>query len=202
MEKYDQVLLKTADLKPYEKNSRKHSEKQVNQIAQSIKTFGFTSPVLVDEESLVLAGHGRLMAAKKLKQKEVPCIVVTGLTEDQKRAYIIADNKIAENSGWDTDTLTAELKALDDLGFGLNTIGFSDTELENILETEIDLSVLEELDDKKEKELSEGVKKAIQIEFENKDYEEAKFLVKWARDQNIYIGSLLIKTIKKAKGQS
>ena len=99
--KYPMVDRKVSDLIPYVNNSRIHSEEQVIQICSSIKEFGFTNPVLIDEENGIIAGHGRLMAAKKLKLKTVPCIVLAGLSEAQKKAYVIADNSIALNRSWD-----------------------------------------------------------------------------------------------------
>ena len=100
------------DLIPYANNARTHSEEQVNQIASSIKEFGFNNPVLVDEQNGVIAGHGRLKAAKKLGLKVIPTIELTGLSEAQKKAFILADNRIALNSGWDIDLLRIELQEL------------------------------------------------------------------------------------------
>lgn len=117
------------DLIPYCNNSRTHSDEQVQQIASSIKEFGFTNPVLIDEQGGIIAGHGRVMAAKKLGLAEVPCIVLDGLSEAQKKAYIIADNKLALNAGWDDELLKIELEQLKELDFDLGLIGFSDDEL-------------------------------------------------------------------------
>lgn len=127
---------KVADLIPYVNNSRTHSDEQVNQVAASIKEFGFTNPVLVDERDMLVAGHGRVMAAKKLGLDEVPCLVLEGLTEAQKKAYIIADNKLALNAGWDDELLRVELQGLDELDFDLGLTGFSDDELSLLLEPE------------------------------------------------------------------
>ena len=127
---------RTADLIPYINNSRNHSDEQVLQVASSIKEFGFTNPVLIDEQSGIIAGHGRVMAAKKLGLDEVPCIVLDGLTESQKKAYVIADNKLAMNSSWDDAMLKIELQGLDDLDFDLDLIGFSAEELDILLERE------------------------------------------------------------------
>ena len=120
---------KTADLIPYVNNARTHSEQQVLQIAASIKEFGFNSPVLVDGENGIIAGHGRVMAAKKLGLDEVPTIELKHLTKTQKKAYILADNRLALNSGWDNDLLALELGELSDDGFELSLLGFDDTEL-------------------------------------------------------------------------
>lgn len=121
------------DLIPYVNNTRTHSEEQINQIASSIKEFGFTNPVLIDAQGGVIAGHGRIMGAKKLNLTEVPTIVLSNLTEAQKKAYIIADNKIALNAGWDEDLLQLELMALDELGFDYSNLGFDfDIDIEEL----------------------------------------------------------------------
>ena len=117
------------DLIPYARNSRTHSDEQVTQIAASIKEFGFTNPVLIDKDNGIIAGHGRVMAAKKLGMKEVPCIVADGWTDAQKKAYIIADNKLALNAGWDTALLALEFAELEDLGFDLSLTGFTAQEI-------------------------------------------------------------------------
>ena len=127
--------LPVADLIPYARNSRTHTPEQVAQIASSIKEFGFTNPVLIDSEKGIIAGHGRVMGAQKLGLKEVPTIEVTGWTDAQKRAYIIADNKLALNAGWDNDLLKLEIEELQGgaENFDLSLTGFSQSELENIL---------------------------------------------------------------------
>lgn len=126
----------TSKLIPYEKNARTHSEEQVSQIAASILEFGFTNPVLVDSKCGVIAGHGRLMAAKQLGLKEVPVIVLDHLNEKQKRAYILADNKLALNAGWDEKLLAEELADLMASGYETDSIGFSKEELEDLLPSE------------------------------------------------------------------
>lgn len=118
--------LPTADLIPYVNNSRTHSEAQVSQVAASIKEFGFTNPILVDEDGCIIAGHGRLLAAKKLGLDEVPTITLEGLTEAQRKAYIIADNQLALNAGWDLDMLKVEVERLAELDFNLDLLGFDD----------------------------------------------------------------------------
>jgi site-specific DNA-methyltransferase (adenine-specific) len=117
---------------PYAKNSRTHSPEQVGQIAASIKEFGFRNPILVDGVGII-AGHGRLMAAQKLGLDKVPTIDCSDMTESQKKAYIIADNKLAMNAGWDNEFLTLELKDLEDEGFDLTLTGFDDKELDALL---------------------------------------------------------------------
>jgi DNA modification methylase len=125
--------LPTDTLIPYARNTRTHSEAQVAQIAGSIREFGFTNPVLIDGENGIIAGHGRVLAAQKLKLGTVPCIRLSHLTETQKRAYIIADNKLALNAGWDEEMLALELGELKDEDFDLSLIGFDDLELADIM---------------------------------------------------------------------
>lgn len=114
---------------PYARNSRTHSDAQVAQIAASIREFGWTNPVLVDGENGIIAGHGRVLAARKLGFEQVPVIELAHLTESQKRAYVLADNKLAENAGWDDELLRIELEALQAAGFDLSLTGFADDEL-------------------------------------------------------------------------
>jgi site-specific DNA-methyltransferase (adenine-specific) len=121
---------------PYAKNSRTHSPEQVGQIAASIKEFGFRNPILVDGVGII-AGHGRLMAAQKLGLDQVPTIDCSDMTESQKKAYIIADNKLALNAGWDTAMLTIEIQELQEEGFDLELLGFDDKELNALLEPEV-----------------------------------------------------------------
>jgi site-specific DNA-methyltransferase (adenine-specific) len=118
---------------PYARNSRTHSDGQVAQIASSIKEFGFTNPVLIDGEGGIIAGHGRVLAARKLGMSEVPCIRLDHLTEAQKRAYVIADNRLALNSGWDTEMLKVEFADLQELGFDLELTGFDLDEIKELL---------------------------------------------------------------------
>lgn len=127
------IYKKVSDLIPYVNNSRTHSDAQVSQICASINEFGFTNPVLIDEKDSIIAGHGRLLASKKLGMEEVPCIVLEGLTEAQKKAYIIADNKMALNAGWDEELLKIELENLKELDFNLELTGFNVDELDDIL---------------------------------------------------------------------
>ena len=128
--------LAICDLKPWKRNARTHSKKQVRQIADSIRTFGFTNPVLIDERRTILAGHGRVEAAKLLGMGEVPCLRLDHMSETEKRAYVLADNKLALNAGWDDDLLAAELGALmsDDLDFDIGVVGFSIPEIDCLME--------------------------------------------------------------------
>jgi len=127
------IMTATKDLIPYARNTRTHSDEQVNQIVSSIKEFGFTNPVLVDQDNMIIAGHGRVMAASKLKLSKVPTICLKHLTEAQKKAYIIADNRLALNAGWDEDMLKVELEELNDLEFDISLLGFEDKEIESLL---------------------------------------------------------------------
>jgi 16S rRNA G966 N2-methylase RsmD len=123
-------------LVPYAKNSRTHSDAQVAQIAASIKEWGFTTAVLVDEDGGIIAGHGRLMAARKLGMAEVPVMVAAGWSDAQKRAYVIADNKLALNAGWDNELLALELADIQGLGFDVELTGFSDEEIKDLIPVE------------------------------------------------------------------
>lgn len=123
------VSRKVEDLIPYARNSRTHSDAQVAQIAASVREFGWTNPVLVDGENGIIAGHGRILAARKLGMEEVPCIELAGLTDTQRRAYIIADNKLALNGGWDDELLAIELGELNAAEFDMALIGFDAGEL-------------------------------------------------------------------------
>jgi DNA modification methylase len=129
---------KVADLIPYARNSRTHSDEQVGQIAASIKEWGWTVPVLIDPEGGLIAGHGRILAAQKLGIDDVPCMVADGWTDAQKKAYVIADNKLALNAGWDDAMLKIELGELGDLDFDLSLTGFGDDELAALLDEPTD----------------------------------------------------------------
>ena len=133
MDFYSHKVVSVEDLIPYALNSRTHSDQQVAQLAASIREFGFTNPVLVDEENNLIAGHGRLLAARKLKLDKVPAVVVTGLDDRKRRALVIADNKLALNAGWDEEALRVEFEDLaGDFG---DLMGFSEDELVALLKT-------------------------------------------------------------------
>jgi len=197
MTKLKIVYKQTTDLIPYARNSRTHSELQVGQIASSIKEFGFTSPILLDGENGIIAGHGRYQAALKMSMREVPTIDLSHLTEAQKRAYVIADNKIALNSGWDEQMLELEIQDLRDAGFNIDLLAFDPSELKS---ASVDYSVLddEEIDDQLD-DMAKGVRKAIQIEFEPDHYEEAQEMVKFWREQGGYVGYMLLTYLKAEK---
>lgn len=153
MEKEMQYYLAdVSELIPYVRNARTHSEAQVAQIAASIREFGFLSPILVAEDNTILAGHGRLAAALKLGLKKVPCVKENHLTETQKRAYIIADNKLSLNAGWDSELLAVELSELEGADFNLDLLGFDEAELSSIFDADKDVN---EDDFDVEKELEE-----------------------------------------------
>jgi site-specific DNA-methyltransferase (adenine-specific) len=124
---------KVGELLPYARNARTHSDTQVSQLAASIKEFGFNNPVAIDADGMILCGHGRVMAAQKLGLTEVPTVCLSHLSDTQKKAYILADNKLALNAGWDNDMLKVELEDLKTSDFNLDLIGFSNEELDEIM---------------------------------------------------------------------
>jgi ParB-like chromosome segregation protein Spo0J len=188
-----------AKLIPYVNNARVHSEDQVLQIASSIKEFGFNNPVLVDKENGIVAGHGRVMAAKKLGITVVPCIRLDHLTEAQRKAYIIADNKIALNSTWDKDLLMVEIDSLKELDIDLDLLGFDESELHTAT---VDYSLLNGDDvNNQVTQMADGTRKAIQIEFELNDYDEAYDLVKFWREQGAYVGGLIVGFLRTEKNK-
>lgn len=127
-------MMAPSALRPWARNARTHSRKQVRQIAESIRTFGFTNPVLIDRANTVLAGHGRIEAAKLLGMTEVPCIRLEHMTQEQKRAYVLADNKLALNAGWDDEILAEELSGLLETDFNVELTGFSIPEVDSLVE--------------------------------------------------------------------
>ena len=136
MDHYKNEPRNVSDLIPYVNNSRTHSDEQVAQVAASIKEFGFTNPILIDEAGMIIAGHGRVMAAKKLGVESVPCIVLSGLSEAQKKAYIIADNNLALNAEWDLDILRLEIEHLAEIDFNLDLIGIGGDMLGDLFGTD------------------------------------------------------------------
>ncbi len=134
MSEAKQITLRPiVELTPYANNARTHSPEQVKQLAASIREFGFVNPVLVDGAGMIIAGHGRVMAAKEIGMAEVPCLAVEGLTEAQIRAYILADNQLALNAGWDDELLRVELRELAELGVDLDLVGFAKDDLQDLL---------------------------------------------------------------------
>tara|TARA_R110001632_G_scaffold182961_1_gene303046 strand:- start:71 stop:667 length:597 start_codon:yes stop_codon:yes gene_type:complete len=190
---------KPAELIPYVSNSRTHSEQQIQQVASSIKEFGFTNPILIDEKSGIIAGHGRLQAAYLLNLDKVPTITLEGLTDAQRKAYVIADNKLALNSGWDDELLKLELEVLSDLDFDLDILGW---DVLPDFKDDVDYSILDDDDiDADLSDMTDGVKRAIQIEFESQDYDEAAELIKFWRSEGAYVGGLILDYFRKEKAK-
>ena len=184
---------------PYAKNSRTHSDQQVAQIAASIKEFGFRNPILVDGVGII-AGHGRLLAAQKLGLVKIPTIDCSDMTATQKKAYIIADNKLAMNAGWDNDLLKLEITDLQEENFDINLLGFDNSELN--FTAEVDYGILDDEDVSQQlSDMANGVRKAIQIEFEPEHYDEAFELVKFWRDEKAYVGMMLVNYLKAEKAK-
>jgi ParB-like chromosome segregation protein Spo0J len=130
----DEVLRRpVVELVPYARNARTHSAAQIDKIVASIREWGWTNPILVDESGSIIAGHGRVLAARKLGIEDVPVMVASGWSEAQRRAYVLADNRLALDAGWDKDLLRSELVELGELGFDLPLTGFSDGELGKLL---------------------------------------------------------------------
>ena len=194
----DYKTVSVENLIPYARNSRTHSDEQVAQIAASIKEFGFTNPILIDETGGIIAGHGRLLAAQKLKLKEVPAIELSHLSETQKRAYVIADNKLALNAGWDNNLLQVEIESLKLDDFNLDILGWG-AELPEF-DVAPDYGILDQEDMQAELDsMKSNVRKAIQIEFEQEHYEDAQALVKWWRAEGAYVGMMLIEKLEQEK---
>ena len=124
---------KVSDLIPYVNNARTHNEENIIKLASSIKEFGFMAPIIISEDGGVIAGHGRLMAAKKLGIEKVPCVVESHLSEMQRKGYILADNRLALDSGWDDDLLKLEMQTLNDNGFDMKLTGFDEDEINRLL---------------------------------------------------------------------
>lgn len=193
------VYKQPEELIPYDKNSRVHSDYQINQIKKSILHFGFINPVLINGNNIV-AGHGRTRAAKELGLTEIPAIDVSNLSEEQLRAYVIADNKIAQNAEWDKELLMMELDALKELDFDVSILGFdlSEIEIKNI-----DYSVLDNEDEIEEKldSLERETRRAIEIVFEEQDYQEAYELFKFWKQQGAYLGQMVMQYLKDEKNK-
>ena len=173
---YQYTKINIDEIKPYERNARTHSSKQIKQIMEAIKAFGFTNPLLIDDENNLIAGHGRLEAVKQLNIidfkdkpiKELPAIIITGLSEADKKALIIADNKIAENASWDYDLLQAEFQELEAINYDLDLMGFDN--LDEILGADIDVE--QETKEIKEVEINQKYELLIKCKDE-KELEQA-----------------------------
>lgn len=183
------------DIHPYENNSRFHSEKQIQQIANSIDKFGFNNPIQVDEKGMILSGHGRMYAAQLLELDEVPVVTVEGLSEAEKKAYIIADNKLSLNSSWDDVVLEQEIEAIKLEGLDLDILGW---DVIPDFAGDLDYSILDDDEDDAElDEMTRDVKKAIQIEFNSDDFEEAQEVIKFWRQKDAYVGGIILDYLRK-----
>ena len=190
---------KVEDLIPYARNSRLHNDAQVAQIAASIKEFGWRTAILVDGDNGIIAGHGRVLAARKLGIKEVPTIDGSDMTEMQRRAYVIADNKIALNAEWDKEMLLIEVADHEDMGADISILAFDPSELDA---NAVDYSVLDNEDVNTQiSQLNDGTRKAIQIEVEMEHFDEAAALVKFWRDQGGYVGYMLMEKLREEKSK-
>lgn len=189
----------TADLIPYARNSRTHTDAQINQIASSIREFGFRVPVLVAKDNTIIAGHGRVLAALKLGIEEIPTVDGSDMDDIQRRMYVIADNKIALNAGWDEEVLMLEIEDLRSLGADIELLAFDPSEIKR---ADIDYSVLDDhnIDDQID-DMAKGVRKAIQVEFEVEHYEEAFELIKFWREQGAYVGYMIMDFLRKEKAK-
>lgn len=197
MKKQQIVYKPVNDLIPYVRNSRTHSDLQVMQLASAIKEFGFRGAILIDGENGIIAGHCRVLAARKLSMTDIPTVDGSDMTEAQKKAYIIADNKIALNAGWDEEMLMLEIEDLRDIKFDTDILGFDPSEIQT---KNIDYSILDdETIDNQLEDMAKGVRKAIQIEFEPDHYEEAQELVKYWRDKDAYVGYMIINFLRAEK---
>jgi ParB-like chromosome segregation protein Spo0J len=197
MKKQQIVYKPVNDLIPYVRNSRTHSDLQVAQLASAIKEFGFRGAILIDGENGIIAGHCRVLAARKLGMTDIPTVDGSDMTEAQKRAYVIADNKIALNAGWDEEMLMLEIEDLRDMEFDTDILGFDPSEIQN---KNIDYSILDdETIDNQLEDMAKGVRKAIQIEFEPDHYEEAQELVKYWRDKDAYVGYMIMNFLRAEK---
>ena len=152
-------LVSIDKLIPYVNNARTHSPEQINKLRSSLREFGFVNPVIIDKEFNIIAGHGRIMAARAEGIKEVPCVLADYLTEAQKKAYILADNRMAMDAGWNEELLAAELEGLSDLGFDLSLTGFDGKELSNLFKS--DEAEIEDDD----YDLTEALEKAAFVEY-------------------------------------
>ena len=171
--------VETEKLIPYARNSRTHSADQINKIAASIQEFGFLNPIIIDGDNGIIAGHGRVLAAQKLGMGELPVIEAKHLTEAQKRAYVIADNRLALDAGWDDEMLRVEFDELADLGFDLTLTGFTLAEvdlLSNAWESEIDLS-------EKDGEHMDGIEAMVKVRVAQHDKDQCLEVVKNALEQ-------------------
>lgn len=178
---YEYAIKKVAELIPFARNSRTHSEQQIGQIAASMLEFGVTNPILIDENGVIIAGHGRVLAATKLDMKTIPCIILAGLTDAQKRAYVIADNKLALNAGWDDEMLASEIKGLIEDDFNLDLLGFDESEIAAFLR-QVDPIDMPALDDSMTKDFQQ-----MTFILSNEQAEQVKAAVEKAKEIGEFI---------------
>lgn len=194
-DKREIVYISTSQLIPYARNSRTHSSKQVAHLAGSIKEFGFTNPVLIDNDNGIIAGHGRVMAAELLGMDSVPCIRLAHLTDIQKRAYVIADNQLSLDSDWNSDMLALELEDLAANDYDLASIGL-DALMPSINDAEA-AKLLEGIGDAEEvSALAAGVRRGILIDFDAEDFDDAQQLISVHRQSGTYIGGVLLAALR------
>lgn len=195
MKKLEVTIVNVDMLIPYENNPRIHSKNHIDRVAKSIKEFGFTNPILVDDDLNVIAGHGRLEAAKSLKLSKVPVIKLVGLTPAQLRAYVIADNQLALDSNWDDEILQSELMALKLEDFDLSLLGWGDKP--PTFEEDFDLSALEDSGAESELEdLSDKLFYSVPIKFSAKDHPDALELITKYDRETTYIGEAVLKALR------
>jgi ParB-like chromosome segregation protein Spo0J len=189
--------VKTELLIPYANNSRTHNEAQISQIAASIREFGFNNPVLISNDNTIIAGHGRVLAARKLGLEEIPCVKLAHLSESQRKAYVIADNRIALNAGWDKEILKLEIKDLEENDFDISLLGFDESEFST---SEIDFSDLNGSSvDNEIDGIKGGIKKTIKIPFDDEHFDEAQELVTFYLKENAPIGYMILNFLRSEK---
>jgi len=197
------ILINPAELRPYENNPRDNIA-AIDPVAKSIQEFGFRSPIIIDKDYNIINGHTRLLAALKLSYEAVPCLIVDDLTEDQIKAFRIADNKVSQYSRWDDSLLMQELELLKKLEYDLDLTGFREFEIDSLFQEnkEVDYSILDDNADdlnKKANEMSEGVRKAIVIDFELEHYKEAYELIQFWKSKDAYIGYMFLNYLREEK---
>jgi len=182
---------------PYARNPRRNGE-AIAKVAASLKEFGWQQPIVVDNEMVVVAGHTRLAAARTLGMDAVPVVIADNLTSAQVKAYRLADNRVGEEAEWDKELLTLEIDELKLQEYDIGVLGFDEAELTI---SEIDYSILDDNYDVDEglDDMEGNVKRAIQIEFEAEHYDEATELIKWWRDQEAYVGYMLMNFLREEK---
>ncbi|MBY0548702.1 MAG: ParB/Srx family N-terminal domain-containing protein [Candidatus Obscuribacterales bacterium] len=173
------TLVSIEKLIPYVRNARTHSDSQVAQLAASMKEYGWTNPILLDETGGIIAGHGRVMAARKLELTEVPAIVLEGLTDVQKRALILADNQLALTSGWDINLLKLELQGLKDSGYNLDLLGFSPADVDDYLN--FDPTGLDDPESEPPEEKSEGSSDVVSYTLKFASEDDKDTFTNWLR---------------------